>query len=756
MEASQAGAPTDLNDLEDAIFNTAVHIDVPEERRLFLERSFHGDPDGLARMSELLELAGESAAFFIETRKHRDLLAEDTLMAMREEDYRNDPSSLSDDEPGSTIGRYRLIGRIGSGGCGVVYEAEQQEPVMRRVALKVIRLGMDTETVISRFEIERQALALMDHPNIARVLDAGATAGGRPYFVMELVRGNRLTTYCDEEKLDIPERLRLFIQVCHAIQHAHQKGIIHRDIKPSNILVATHDGVALPKVIDFGIAKATENRLPAPAMSTALDQPVGTPAYMSPEQVDMGGIDIDTRSDVYGLGALLYELLAGRPPFDGDALLKSGMSEMRRTLLEKDPLVPSASLHAAGPAAAGIASQRRSEKSRLVSLISGDLDWIVMKALEKDRNRRYQTANSLAMDVQCFLSDEPVIARRPSRIYLLGKFVRRNRAACLSGVAVAISLIAGMSAATALYLRERDALVEQERLRQEAEASRAEESRLKSQAQARANISRVAVLLSEGKIEEADALLQQNALSSIDPSREAAEVFRSLGNWYAVYGRWEQAVQCFTLLHQANRLDKRRNIVEGLDLLYTGPAYLEYRDLKSYEVFRKEVVDLYLPAKNTLEAEHLLKACLLAPAPPGMLAKLQQVAEMCSRSIDPHPESTNAPSFPEWEAFSMALYHYRAGGFEEALEWSRKSLETPDKTGPRIASILCLTAMSHQQLGNSQRAAEDLRKARGMIPAPPDPAEESPTRPLPGNWFSWSVARILVREAGAMQATEDL
>jgi serine/threonine protein kinase len=750
-EASQTGIPAESSDLEYAIFDTAVHIEDPEERRAFLERSFHGDPEGLARMSELLDLAGESAAFFIETRKHRDLLAEDTLMAMREEDYPEDFPLLAEDQPGSMIDRYRLIGRIGSGGCGIVYEAEQQEPVVRRVALKVIRLGMDTERVISRFEVERQALALMDHPNIARVLDAGATAGGRPYFVMELVRGDRITTYCDDEKLDVTERLGLFIQVCHAIQHAHQKGIIHRDIKPSNILVATHDGLALPKVIDFGIAKATENRLPAPAMSTALDQPVGTPAYMSPEQVDMGGIDVDTRSDVYGLGALLYELIAGRPPFDGDALLKSGMSEMRRTLLEKDPPLPSASLLAAGPAAAEIAGRRRSEKGRLVSILSGDLDWIVMKALEKDRNRRYQTANSLAMDVQRFLSDEPVIARRPSRIYLLGKFVRRNRVACISGAAVAISLIGGMSAATVLYLRERDALVEQERLRQEAETARAEESRLRSQTQARANVSRVAVLLSEGKIEEADALLQQNSLSSIDPSREAAEVFRSLGNWYAVYGRWDQAVQCFTLLHQANRLDKRRNIVEGLDLLYIGPAYLEHGDRKSYDAFRSEVVELYLPARNTIEGEHLLKACLLAPASPDLLGKLKQVADMCSGKIPPYPDSKNAVSFPEWEAFSMALYHYRLENFEKALEYGRKSREKPDKAGSRIVSILCLSAMSHQQLGGKEQAAADLRKAREMIPAPPDPSEES-ARPLPGTWFSWSVARLLLREAEAMQA----
>ncbi|QJE95101.1 serine/threonine protein kinase [Luteolibacter luteus] len=744
-ESSQTGSAMESSDMEDAIFDTALHIEDPAERRLYLERSFRDDSEGLTRMTELLELAGESAAFFIETRKHRDLLAEDTLMAMSEEDHRN-AAAPHEDEPDSIIGRYRLIGRIGSGGGGIVYEAEQQEPVKRRVALKVIRLGMDTETVISRFEVERQALALMDHPNIARVLDAGATSGGRPYFVMELVRGDRITTYCDKEKLGLTERLGLFIQVCHAIQHAHQKGIIHRDIKPSNILVATHDGLAQPKVIDFGIAKATENRLSSAAMSTLLDQPMGTPAYMSPEQVDMGGIDIDTRSDVYGLGALLYELLAGRPPFDGDALLKSGMSEMRRTILEKDPLLPSASLGAAGPEAAEIAVQRCSERNRLISLLTGDLDWIVMKALEKDRNRRYQTANSLAMDVQRFLSDEPVLARRPGSLYLIGKFFRRNRVACISGGAVAISLIGGMGAATVLYLRERQALVEQERLRQEAESARAEESRLRGQAQARANISRVAVLLSEGKIEDADALLQKESLAFIDPSREAAGVFRSLGNWYAVYGRWEQALQCFTLLHQANRLDSRRNIVEGLDLIYTAPAYLEHGDLKSYDAFRNEVVNLYLPARNTIEAEHLLKVCLLAPAPPEVLAELKQVADMCSRSIPVFPDATGAPSYPEWEAFSLALYHYRLGEFEKMREWSRISRITPDKVGSRIASLLCLEAMAKQAEGHMQEAGADLRKARELIPSPPDPADET-SRPLPGNWFSWSVARILHREA---------
>ena len=257
-----------------------------------------------------------------------------------------DPSDLAAPVPaeGSMIGRYKLLQKLGEGGCGVVYMAEQEEPIRRRVALKVIKLGMDTKNVIARFEAERQALALMDHPNIAKVLDAGATETGRPYFVMELVRGIKITDYCDQNKLCHAERLELFIQVCHAVQHAHQKGIIHRDLKPSNILVTMHDGVPVPKVIDFGIAKATEQRLTDKTLFTAYDQFMGTPAYMSPEQAEMSGLDIDTRSDIYSLGVLLYELLTGKTPFDAKELLASGLDEMRRTIREKEPVRPSTRL----------------------------------------------------------------------------------------------------------------------------------------------------------------------------------------------------------------------------------------------------------------------------------------------------------------------------------------------------------------------------------------------------------------------------
>ena len=354
----------------------------------------------------------------------------------------------AEEEPSQWIGRYKILQKLGEGGCGVVYMAEQTEPVRRKVALKVIKPGMDTKQVIARFEAERQALALMDHPNIAKVLDAGTTDKGRPYFVMELVKGIRITDYCDQNHLPTSERLGLFTQVCHAIQHAHQKGIIHRDIKPSNILVTLHDGVPVPKVIDFGIAKATEQPLTTKTVFTAVGQFMGTPAYMSPEQAELSGLDIDTRSDIYALGVLLYELLTGKTPFDARELLQAGLDEMRRRIREEEPVRPSTRLSTMVAAdLTEVAHQRQSEPAKLTRFIRGDLDWIVMKCLEKDRTRRYETANGLAMDLRRHLNNEPVVACPPSAAYRFQKLVRRNKVIFAAGCAVAAALVIGLGIA---------------------------------------------------------------------------------------------------------------------------------------------------------------------------------------------------------------------------------------------------------------------------------------------------------------------
>jgi tetratricopeptide (TPR) repeat protein len=353
---------------------------------------------------------------------------------------------------GVEIGRYKLLEKIGEGGFGVVYMADQTKPISRRVALKIIKLGMDTKEVIARFEAERQALAMMEHPNIAKVFDAGATDTGRPYFVMELVKGIPITEYCDNNNLDTRQRLELFIDVCKAVQHAHQKGIIHRDLKPSNVMITLHDGKPVPKVIDFGIAKATGQRLTEKTLVTRYAQMIGTPEYMSPEQAEFSGLDVDTRSDIYSLGVLLYELLTGVTPFDGKKLREAGYVEMQRIIREQEPVKPSTKLSTLGDTLTDVAKHRRAAPEALRKSMRGDLDWIVMKTLEKDRTHRYETAHALAEDIERHLRHEPIAAASPGAVYRIRKFLRRHRAQVVMCSAAAVILV-GLLLVGAAYVR---------------------------------------------------------------------------------------------------------------------------------------------------------------------------------------------------------------------------------------------------------------------------------------------------------------
>ncbi|HWN94963.1 MAG TPA: WD40 repeat domain-containing serine/threonine protein kinase, partial [Methylomirabilota bacterium] len=500
---------------EREIFFEALEMPTPEARAAYLQGACGRDVTLRRKVDELL----------------KEHFSNDSLLAGPALEERTAVAESPEKEaPAQMLGRYKLLEKIGEGGFGEVWMAEQREPVKRRVALKIIKLGMDSRQIVARFEAERQALAMMDHPNIAKIFDAGTTenphpparpeplrrgegpasghplpsdgtgaggegsphvSAGRPYFVMELVRGIKITEYCDQNQLPTRERLRLFILVCQAIQHAHQKGIIHRDIKPSNILVTLHDGVPVPKVIDFGIAKATQQELTDKTVFTQFQQFIGTPAYISPEQAEMSGLDIDTRADIYSLGVLLYELLVGQTPFDAKEMMQGGLDALRQIIREKEPLRPSTKLNTlAGDARTTAGKRRQTDVGKLVHQLQGDLDWIVMKCLEKDRTRRYETANGLASDIQRHLNNEAVLACPPSAAYRFQKAFRRNKLVFAAGTAVVVALVVGLGLAAAglrQAMRERNSALAaragEEVQRREAQRAQTNEVQLRREAE---------------------------------------------------------------------------------------------------------------------------------------------------------------------------------------------------------------------------------------------------------------------------------
>jgi hypothetical protein len=530
----------------------------------------------------------------------------------------------------------------------------------------------------------------------------------------------------------------LFIQVCNAVQHAHQKGIIHRDLKPSNIMVTMRDGVPIPKVIDFGIAKATEQRLTDKTLFTSYAQLMGTPAYMSPEQMELSELGLDTRSDIYSLGVLLYELLTGHTAFDTTELLKSGMEELKRTVREREPLSPSAKLQTLNDEElTKTARMRRMEPPRLLTQLHGDLDWIVLKCLENDRTRRYATANALAMDIQCYLHEEAVLARPPSRLYRLQKLVRRNRIAFFSGVAVAAALLMGTVTSTWLYVKERDA-------RRRAVAAEREQASLRHEAELRENVTKAASLVIFEKYAEADKLLGGVALEK--PSFEAAGVMRTLGEWHALNGRWRQASERFTTLAKVDRLDNL--YIATADQLELGSALVESGDLNGYERFRQESLARFAGTTNPV-ADRLIKINLLLPANPQMmqsLLPLGEVAEKIYAEVD-----NRIPWMAAWHALSLALFEYRRGDYAESANWCHRCLAYPDQNASRNATARLILAMSCWRMNQLQEANSEFDEAQMMIETKFKNGLDMGTG-ADGFWFDWVFARILLRESQQVQS----
>lgn len=487
------------NPQANVIFLNALEIAAPAERSTYIQQACREDAELLSHVQSLIA-ASQKSGSFLENSPLAD--ADHTLVQPLREAV------------GTQIGPYKLLQQIGEGGMGVVYMAEQLEPISRRVALKIIKPGMDTKQVIVRFEAERQALAMMDHVNIARVLDAGTTAQGRPYFVMELVHGVPITKYCDDNHLTPRQRLELFVPVCQAIQHAHQKGIIHRDIKPSNVMVTLYDGQPVPKVIDFGVAKAIEQKHTERTLFTQYGTLVGTLEYMSPEQAEMSALGVDTRSDIYSLGVLLYELLTGSTPLSRQQMKEAAFGEILRIIKEVEPPKPSTRLSESGEALASISAVRQTEPAKLSKLMRGELDWIVMKSLEKDRNRRYETANGFAADVQHYLADESVEACPPSARYKLGKFARKNRKALVTAGAFLVLLGAAAVVSTWQAFRATQAEAVAKASADQARLNAEEAERNARQASAEANAKAVA-LAAEQQARADETKARQQAFAAL-------------------------------------------------------------------------------------------------------------------------------------------------------------------------------------------------------------------------------------------------
>jgi non-specific serine/threonine protein kinase/serine/threonine-protein kinase len=651
--------------------------------------------------------------------------------------------------PPIVIGPYRLVRKVGEGGMGIVYEAEQERPIRRRVALKLVKWGLDTEQFVARFETERQALALMDHPNIARVLDAGATPEGRPYFVMDFVAGVPITDYCDRERLDTAHRIGLFLAVCEAVQHAHQKGIIHRDLKPSNVLVTVADGVPAPKVIDFGVAKATSPAFGTPAARTEFGRPLGTPEYMSPEQAEMSGLDVDTRSDVYSLGVMLYELLTGSLPFPTEELRQLSFPELQRRLRDVDPPRPSRRLSTPGTDAGEIARRRRTDPHALTRTLAHDLDWIVLKAMDKDRTRRYAAASELAADLRRYERHEPVAARPPSPAYKLAKFVRRHRVGVLAAGAVSVALVLGLAAATVGLVEARRA--ERRAAEEAATASRVSDFlvglfKVSDPGESRGSTVTAREILDQG-VARIDRELAGEPVVRARLQRTMGSVYRSLG----LYPQSEPLLEKAVATLRATVPDDRRNLPgtlldlawlrqeqarseealslqrEAIGLLERAEAPDELALAYAYSLEGRSLRDLsrYAEARTALERSLAIRERLLGPDHQDVGHTLYQLGWLLNLMGDYQEsrkvyervvaimERTLPPNHPflAWALSDLAVVNENLGEYETAYALLTRALAIREKT---LAPNHPDTAATYNNLGALfwyQKRFEEARAA---------------------------------------------
>jgi eukaryotic-like serine/threonine-protein kinase len=734
---------------ERSIFFDLLAISDPAERAAYLDRECSGNPALRSEVESLLRAHDEVGSFMERPAGILTSTANYSPVTVR---------------PGTMIGPYKVMEQIGEGGMGLVFVAEQQTPVRRKVALKVIKPGMGTRDVIARFEAERQALAMMDHPHIARVLDAGETESGCPYFVMELVRGIPLTDFCDQNQLNPRERLGLFIDVCQAVQHAHQKGVIHRDLKPTNVLVTLHDSEPVVKVIDFGVVKAVGQQLTAKTIYTRFSQMIGTPLYMSPEQAEMSGLDVDTRSDIYSLGVLLYELLTGTTPLDHERMKTAAFDEIRRIIREEEPPRPSTRLSTLNnELASTVAVNRHLEPTRLCSSMKRDLDWIVMKALDKDRNRRYSTAGALAQDVSRYLMDEPVEARPPSTWYRFSKFARRNKVGISTASTVAVALILGTAMSVwqaRVAVRERD---EKGTALQQARAAEATANKARLElGQFTERLNSSSILLSSGRAQAdaerwADAYEAYTKAIAVQPKYYAAWFER--GRLNAKLGRWAEAGADFA---QTIRIGcpVGQTELSGVPqlLLYAGEstAYEQLCEkLRSLEddpfavAIRGQLVGNISPSTAAGLAERV-EFMLSASRPGGGLPLRGEIDGKRSGLGSPHVLNKKQNKYLDM-LYGANLYvagwaHLRAGNYEKAIQRCEESnSERAVWFGRGIGHPLI--AIAHHKLGHADDAIRSFEQSQALLNRLLDDSvrQSRGTPPIP--WIDWIEFLLNSREA---------